>query len=210
MKIIGFKDTIDWYDNNSKQYSDGLHTTFPTASFETFLKYIKSGDYVLEAGCGPGRETKQFSLRGIKTIGVDISEGLITIAKKNNPETEYILCNFLQLPFSKETFDGVWAHASLVHLETIDEVKQALKEFYRVLKKDGYVLIKVKEQVGNEKTAVVSDTLSKHERFFRYYSREEMMNLVTEAGFKIVDNLIQEDDHGRKEVSWIQIIAQKS
>ena len=209
MKVHGFDDTIKWYDDNSEKYSEDLYKSIPLDSVDEFMKYIPPDAYILEAGCGPGRETKIFTQKGIKTTGIDLSEGLLKIAKKNNPNTEYIKGNFLDTPFEDETFDGVWSHASLVHLEDINDVKKALKEFFRITKKGGFIFVKVKEQAGEKKTAVVTDTLSNHDRFFRYYIAQELVELVTKEGFRVVSNLKREDGHGRPEVQWLEVIAKK-
>jgi ubiquinone/menaquinone biosynthesis C-methylase UbiE len=209
MKVKGLADTIDWYDNNADKYAEELHKVAPIESIDSFINYLPKGAYILEAGCGPGRETKIFTEKRIKTCGIDLSEGLLEIARKINPDTEYIKGSFLQLPFPNETFDGVWAHASLVHLETIEDVESALNEFCRVLKNKGILFVGTKMQIGEEKTAIVSDTLSNHERFFRYYKSEEISNYIKEAGFEIMESIVREDGHGRKEVQWIKIIARK-
>ena len=99
-------------------------------------------------------------------IGIDLSKSLIEIARNKHPDIEFRQGNILNLPFEDESFDGVWTHASLVHLETTEEVVRALREFNRVLKPGGVMHVFVKQQLGNEKTSVVSDTLSGHERFF--------------------------------------------
>lgn len=208
MEIKGLKDTIDWYDNNAETYNKGLSKNGPVDDVEAFLKYLSPDAYVLEVGCGPGRESTLFKENGIRTVGVDISKGLLEIARQNNPDIEYIEANFLSLPFVDSTFDGVWSHASLVHLEKIEDVQTALTEFSRVLKDEGILYVSVKEQT-EEKTAVVTDSLSNHNRFFRYYTLQELTDLITNAGFEILNTELKEDAHGRVEVRWIEIIGKK-
>ncbi len=207
MRIKGFKDTIEWYDQNAEEYSRKVYETVPLDSIKKFISYLPSNPFVLESGCGPGRESKAFSEMGVKTLGVDFSQGLLDVARQRNPNVEYIHANFLELPFDDSTFDGVWAHASLVHLDTIEEVGKALSEFHRVLKGGGWVYISVKEQLGKEKVAVVSDTLSKHERFFRYYTPQELVDLLEGSGFKIVYTGRPADLHGRNEIRWIEVMG---
>jgi ubiquinone/menaquinone biosynthesis C-methylase UbiE len=209
MEIKGFNDTIDWYDNNAETYSEGLAKAIPIDDVKAFLRYLPPHGYVLEAGCGPGRESTLFKENGIKTVGVDISKGLLEIARRNNPDIEYTEGNFLSLPFADDTFDGVWSHASLVHLEKIKDVRTALTEFARVLKSNGILYVYVKEQIGEEKTAVVADSLSNHNRFFRYYSVQELTDLITNTGFEILNTELKEDALGRAEVNWIEIIGKK-
>jgi len=87
-----------------------------------------------------------FKDNGADVVGVDISEGLLEVARSANPDIEFVHANFTKLPFPNTAFDGVWSHASLVHLETLAEVKQSLAEFNRVLKPKGYLYVYVKQQ----------------------------------------------------------------
>jgi ubiquinone/menaquinone biosynthesis C-methylase UbiE len=210
--VKGLADTVDWYNKNSDTYARGLDeaVAFAADSVNDFLEVLAPHAYILEAGCGPGRETRIFNKKGVRTLGVDLSDGLLNIARKRNPDTEYLKADFRDLPLEDESFDGVFSHASLVHLETVRDVKQSLREFCRVLKRDGLLLVKVKTQTGEKETDVVSDSLSKHDRFFRYYQPERLNDLLAEAGFRPVSSKIMEDGHGRKEVQWLQSIVQKA
>jgi ubiquinone/menaquinone biosynthesis C-methylase UbiE len=209
MKVTGNKDTINWYDANAEKYaadSDGI--TFESTARQ-FLEKLNPNPKILEAGCGSGRDAITLSELGAEVTGVDASEGLIAVAKKKSSDIEFLVCNFLDLPLLDETFDGVWSHASLVHLDTISDVKSALSEFYRVLKNEGYLYVLVKKQNGEEKTAVVSDSLSNHDRFFRYYTEEELQTLLEESGFTVTEVKTEEDVHGRNEVTWLKLLAKK-
>lgn len=209
MKVTGNKDTINWYDANAEKYaadSDGI--TFEKTA-QQFLEKLHPNPKILEVGCGSGRDAITLSELGAEVTGLDASEGLIEVAKKKSLDIEFLVGNFLNLPFQDETFDGVWSHASLVHLDTIEDVKSALSEFYRVLKIDGYLYVYVKKQNGEKKTAVVSDTLSNHDRFFRYYTEEELQALLEESGFTITEVKTEEDVHGRNEVTWLKLLAKK-
>ena len=202
--------TVEWYDQNADAYAAQLNTAMPVAAIERFAKTLPPNVYVLEAGCGPGRETRAFAERSVRTAGVDLSEGLLAVARKANPGTEYVRADFRELPFDGATFDGVWAHASLVHLDTLADAEAALAEFNRVLKPGGVVYVAVKEKVGDEDTAVVTDTLSNHDRFFRYYTSDSLAQLLTRHGFGILESGHEEELHGRAEVKWIYVIARKS
>ena len=177
MKIRGFRDTIDWYDKNAEQYNAALNAVIPTDSINWFISYLPTSPKILEVGCAAGRESKVFLENGVNVTGIDLSKKLLKIAKRNNPSAKYIEGNFLDLPFENEEFDGIWSHASLVHLETLDEVERAFSEFKRVLKPGGFLYIYVKEQTGKDETAIVTDKLSKHNRFFRYYRPEKLKTL---------------------------------
>ena len=139
-----------------------------------------------------------------------MSKSLLAVARKKHPDIQFKYANFLNLPFKDETFDGVWAHASLLHLETTEEVSQAIKEFHRVLKQDGVIHVFAKQQQGEEKTEVVSDTLSGHDRFFQWFTKDEIKSLLEDTGFTlqlIEDN--HKDPADREEVKWIVALARK-
>lgn len=209
MEIHGFNDTIKWYDDNAEQYEKNSKLVSFEKVVDGFLEKLPASPAVLDAGCGTGRETRIFHDKGTRVVGVDISKGLLEVARRENPGIEFIEANFTELPLESQSFDGVWSHASLVHLETIEEVRAALSEFNRVLKPGGFLYVLVKEQQGEEKTAVVSDSLSKHDRFFRYYESEEFAGLLKEEGFIVGEIEFVEDAHGRTEVSWLRTVVQK-
>lgn len=209
MEIHGFRDTIKWYDDNAEQYEKNSKQVSFESVVDDFLEKLPVSPAVLDAGCGTGRETRLFHEKGATVIGVDISKGLLEVARRENSDVEFIEANFADLPLTNQLFDGVWSHASLVHLESIGEVKAALSEFHRVLKPGGFLYVYVKEQLGEQKTAVVSDSLSEHDRFFRYYESAELNSLLRDAGFTVGELEHTGDSHGRIEVKWLRTVVQK-
>jgi len=163
---------------------------------------------ILDAGCAAGRDSRIIHEKGKKVIGIDLSKELIKIARKNNPEIQFVEGNFLQLPFEDNHFDGIWAHASILHFESTNEVIKSLQEFYRVLKTGGVIHIFVKEK-RDKKFDVVIDSLSRHERFFQYFTENEMTDYMKKTGFKIIKLLHLSDQADRKEIIWILILARK-
>lgn len=208
-RMSDFARTIEWYDKNAAHYTNSIMSVMPTGDIDMFLRYTVKTPYVLEAGCGPGRETKIFCDKKVTTTGVDLSEGLLQIARKENPATEFIVADFKKLPFANGTFDGVFARASLVHCESVEDVLASLREFYRVLKKSGTVFIAVKQRQGDVVTEVVSDVIAKEGRFFRYYSVDELRDLLHQSNFEILHEEIHQDKMGRGDVSWIKMVARK-
>lgn len=214
MKISGTDDTIRWYNENAHHYAEVSASNVDLDQIDEFFAHLTPGSKVLDAGCGAGRDTELLSQKGLQVIGLDISTGLLEEARKRQPNREFIEGNILSLLFSENSFDGVWSHASLLHLETVNDVEQALSEFYRILKKPGVLHVLVKAQTGTEKTAIVSDALSGHERFFQYFTKSELEKLLTDAGFALIKtehyNEAEKHAHGRAEVEWLVALAKKS
>jgi ubiquinone/menaquinone biosynthesis C-methylase UbiE len=213
VKIKGFQDTINWYNQNAAEYSKSNLDYISLDLLKEFSDLI-SFKRVLDAGCAAGRDSQILSENGFEVTGIDISSEFIKIAKKNNPNITFIEGNFLDLPFENNSFGGVWAHASLVHLETVGDVKKSLSEFYRVLKDNGIIHILVKAKLNDKKFAVVSDKLSKHDRFFQYFTSQEVEDLTKQAGFKKIKleqyKEIDKNPKGRNDVEWIYYLGKKS
>ncbi len=92
---------------------------------------------VLEIGCGTGLFTEKISKTGAKIIATDISDDLLSIARKKNiPNTTFQLADAHKLNFSDNFFDVVFGSSILHHLE----MEKSLKEIYRVLKPGGKIV----------------------------------------------------------------------
>jgi len=213
MEIKGFKDTIEWYNQNAEQYAQASLNGASPEEIDDFVALLPKGAKVLDAGCGSGRDTNLLNQQGLNTTGLDLSSGLIEVAKKLFPDASFVEGNMLKMQFPDNSFDGVWAHASLLHLETPEDVQAALSEFNRVLKPDGIIHVLVKAQTGDSKTAVVSDSLSQHDRFFQYFTQDEVRQLLGGTGFNVTKlEQYKETDRslkGRPEVEWILALATK-
>lgn len=104
-------------------------------------KYLKAKYKILDASCGSGYGTEILA-RGLNhVIGVDISQEAIEYAKKhhNKENIEYRLADLEQpLDFPPKTFDAVISFETLEHIENRQLL---LREFQRVLKNGGFLII---------------------------------------------------------------------
>lgn len=212
-KVRGFADTIAWYEANAAFYAKSIQDKPNLELIRDFSKRIHAlnlGAKVLDAGCAAGRDSRLLSKLSLEVTGIDLSKNLIALARENNPQLNFVVGSFLDLPFTDNAFAGVWAHASLLHLEKIGQVAQALAEFKRALVPGGILHLYLKQRDGMEETSVVVDSVSKHERFFRWFTKEEVRDLLIDQGFKILElkNDLS-DQAGRSEVKWIYALAQK-
>ena len=95
----------------------------------------KQGEILLDAGCGTGLFTLDFLSSDSRVVGLDISlPMLIQAAKKlKGHPFQMVLADVLSLPFPENTFDKV---VSVTTLEFIKDAKIAVKELFRVTKKE--------------------------------------------------------------------------
>ena len=110
---------------------------------------VRDGDQVLDLGCGNGRLIESLKDKEIKYLGIDNSEQLIKLAKKNYPNYEFFVLDILNLENSKELrdkikekkFDQIFCLATLQHLPGRELRVQALKEMKLLLSEEGKIII---------------------------------------------------------------------
>lgn len=200
-----YKSTTEVYNTLGKKYLKDSKKIVPPERIE-FSKLFKKGDTILDVGCGGGRDATFFTNKGFKVVGIDTSSVLIDIAREAEPRATFECGDLLKINFPKDTFNGIWAQAVLLHLKRND-VPKALKKFYSILKKDGVLHIRVKKGKGE---AYVKEKLSGwHERFYTYFTKTEMEALVKAQGFTIVHSKIEPDELNRPGVSWVSVWGKK-
>jgi ubiquinone/menaquinone biosynthesis C-methylase UbiE len=211
----GLKQTIEWYNKNAKLYDVQSSKYSSLAQINDFVRLLPPKAKILDAGCGSGRDSDLLVKKSLEVIGLDLSTSLISLAKIKYPNIKFVVGNFLDLPFPNNSFNGVWAHASLVHLESVADVKKALKEFNRVLKSTGVIHVLVKANNNNERFEVVGDKLTGNsKRFFQYFRKEELKSLIEEIEFNIIKLYefrdIYSEEKYFKPLKWILCLAKKN
>jgi ubiquinone/menaquinone biosynthesis C-methylase UbiE len=135
-------------------------------------------------------------------VGVDAAASFIKIASKNAPRAKFIKMDMRHLEFPENSFDGIWACASFLHIPK-SEAKDTLSGFSRVLKSHGILYISVKEGVV-EKFLKKEEYLG-HRKFFAFYTESEFKKLLTLSGFSILKVVID-----KKKDKWINVFAVKN
>jgi len=141
------KKTIDAYNKHAQSWVNSKQNKQDRISiFHQYLEkpalYGKLPDLkdksVLCVGCGSGEEVEYlYSLGSKKVIGIDISTGLIDIAKKQYPQFEFYVMDVENLDFPAESFDLVFSSLTMHYLESWTK---ALRSINKILKKDGIFL----------------------------------------------------------------------
>ncbi|MDT0263690.1 class I SAM-dependent methyltransferase [Jatrophihabitans lederbergiae] len=104
-----------------------------------FVEMVGSGR-IADVGCGPGQVTRFLADQRADVLGIDLSQGMITIARTRSPKLEFTVGSMLRLPVPDGTWAGIVALYSIIHL-TEDERAIACREFARVLRPGGWLLV---------------------------------------------------------------------
>lgn len=150
---------------------------------------FEKGKKILDLGCGDCSDAEIFIKEyGLDTYGIDIYKH-VNVEKTNN--LKFSEAGIFVIPFPNETFDYVFLHDILHH---IDEEKQSyekhiagLKELKRVVKKGGYIII----VEGNRYNPLFYPHMVKmmgHNHFKQSYFKKIIKDVFDQASFKFFES----------------------
>ena len=201
--------------NNKKFYdaaADKFSSTrlFPWRDFEFIKKLVRSGDSVLDLGCGNGRFYQYLHDKKIKYLGVDVSKKLISKAKKLNPAALFKAVDILNFK-SQEKYDLILMVAVLHHIPSDGLRKKILENIRGILKKDGILVVScwnlwtpryLKYITKRDMTKVDGHSLDKNDalvpfsdgenligkRYLHAFTKRELISLLKTANLKVLKN----------------------
>ncbi|MFI2713576.1 class I SAM-dependent methyltransferase [Micromonospora sp. NPDC018662] len=140
-------DTRTSYDTVAVSYADLLRDALAEEPFQrgvlalfTELVRARGSGPVADVGCGPGRITGHLNRLGLDAFGIDLSPGMIEVARRDHPGLRFEVGSMTGLDLADECLAGLLAWFSLIHVPD-DEVPTVLDEFRRVLRPGGVVLL---------------------------------------------------------------------
>ena len=192
--------TLQYYQQNAGAFVEGTITADMHDAQARFLKLLPGQAYILDLGCGSGRDTKAFLEQGYRVDAVDGSAELCRIA------SEYTGILVEQMLFkdlsAANRYDGIWACSSILHLPR-KELVDVLKKIATALKTDGvlYTSFKYGEFEG-----------IRNGRHFTDFTEESFELLMTEIPtFRIIEVWITSDVRpGRENERWLNILLKKT
>ncbi|HLP79017.1 MAG TPA: class I SAM-dependent methyltransferase [Acidobacteriota bacterium] len=174
------------YDTHSQFFIDKFANPLSlrsTTELDHFVKRLR-GKSVLDAGCGSGVFALEFQKRNLLVTAIDISEKFISYARSKGVDARYM--DIEHITFPSESFDGVWAMSSLLHIPK-KHIKAVLESFHRILRPHGVLHVTLKEGTGEK---MVTDTTG-DERFFSFWTIEEFTK-IAQLYFKTVETAQEE------------------
>ena len=130
---------------------------------------------ILDAGCGTGLLSKKLQRFG-RVIGIDFSREALKFAKNRGIVTKQ--ARIEKIPFADNSFDVVVSIDVLVSKSIKNDLKP-IKEFYRVLKPGGILILRVS---ANSWLKLSHD---RHVHIGRRYQKGQFATKLKNAGFEI-------------------------
>ena len=191
--------TLEYYNKNADNFAK---TTIDVNFYETqkhFQELLPEHGYILDFGCGSGRDTKYFLEQGFYVDATDGSEEMCHIAS-NYTGIQVRRLLFEELDENKK-YDGIWACASILHLPK-KQLREVLKNMYAALKSKGWIYTSFKYgEFEGERNG----------RYFTDFTTDTFKDFIHDMhGLKIEEQWITGDVRpGRGEEKWLNLLLQK-
>lgn len=145
LKIVkdNYQDIAVDFDSTRKKY------TWP--ELNKIVSKIPDGASVLDVGCGNGRLLESFTDKKIDYLGVDSSDKLIELAKKNYPAYKFLVCDILNLDSLNIQSDLICSIAVIHHLPSFELRREALQQLIKAAKEGGQIVFSVWNLWNNKK-----------------------------------------------------------
>lgn len=178
---------------NAKKYADDF--SFVSEYGEAVAKLLKldKDALVLDLGCGNGRLTHWLSMQGYSVIGLDGSQELLEIARRNYPSLSFIHADATEFSLMGQV-DGVFSNAVLHWIEKKKQ-PQVFRCVHNALKNGGQFVF---EMGGIGNNALIHSALKKefaakglkYKMPFYFPTVGEYAAMLEKSGFKVTDMLL--------------------
>lgn len=192
--------TLDYYNKNARGFAVATMDVNFYNTQKHFQELLPEQGYILDFGCGSGRDTKYFLSQHFRVDAIDGSEELCCIA------SDYAGIKVKKMLFKEleeiEKYDGIWACASILHLPQ-NELQMVFRKMVKALKRDGIIYTSFK--YGNFEG-------ERNGRYFIDFTEEKFNKFVHNIEcIKLKEEWITCDVRpGRGEEKWLNLILQKN
>ena len=193
-------DTLDYYNKNASEYFEQTLNGNFTKNYERFLSRIPQNAYILDFGCGSGRDSKYFIENGYKVKAIDGSIEMCKLASEYiGQEVECMKFDELN---EENVYDGIWACSSILHVEK-EQLGNILEKMITALKEKGIIYTSFKKGVKDE---------IKEGKYYNYLTKEKLEEIIEKykLNVKIIDYCETLPSTKRiQDIVWANYILQK-
>jgi len=197
--------TLDFYKKHTYDFIEQTINVDMDALYNPFINELSTSNnqYILDVGCGSGRDAVYFESLGYEVIAIDGSPQLINWAKCNHDsDIDWQCCTFDDLVQKdwQAKFSGIWACASLLHVP-FNELSILIDTLLAMLKKGGVFYISFKYGYSDR----IDD-----ERFFCDMNEKRWKSIKLKSNHTINDTIwLTSDQREDRNHQWFNVLIKR-
>jgi SAM-dependent methyltransferase len=161
---------------------------------------------ICDLGCGSGHIAAHLQALGLKAMGIDLSSGMVDVARRSYPEVRYEVGDMLDLDLGENSLGGIVALYSIIHLRR-EDLARAFRGMARVLKPKGLLLVAFHRGQGElhedeELGLPVSFDCT-------LFEPDEVAGAMAEAGLEVVETAVRRPYKEEYQTRRVYILAEK-
>lgn len=169
---------------------------------QSWTERLQPGSHLLDLGCGVGQDSRYLRRHRHHVVGVDLTWSFLRKAHRKSIRLPLLQADFHDLPFQEQSFDGVWAAASLIHCRK-SRFQSVLGRLRLLLKPGG--LLGATLRHGSQSGYLQNQWIPG--RYISQWLKPELPRVVQQAGWTIVqlEIVTNQERKGR----WLNVIARR-
>ncbi len=189
----------DYYQENYNAYHEKTFLIDPSSFLEPLAQRLPAEAFILDVGCGSGRDLLWMKKQGFDVIGFERSPGLAELAR-DNAGCEVIEGDFETYDFSSILVDAIIAIGALVHVPH-ERFSKVFENITSAISDNGSVLITLKEGSGSR--------TDPDNRAFYLWQDQKAREMFDTLGFEVRDFSTSISKTGSGDV-WMSYILDKN
>jgi SAM-dependent methyltransferase len=193
--------TLAHYEQRAEEFRAGTRDHDVRQNIDSLLRHIEGEPpfTILDFGCGPGRDLKALAGLGHTAIGLEGAGEFAAMARADSG-CEVWQQDFLKLDLPGNTFDGIFANASLFHVPS-QELPRVLRQLHAALKPGG-VLFSSNPHGNNEEGW-------NRGRYGAYHDLQAWRRFLSDAGFLELEHFYRPTGLPREQQPWLASVWRK-
>jgi SAM-dependent methyltransferase len=207
-------DTRAAYDAIARPYTEQcadwlVDRPLDLALVTTFVELVRTAGTapVADVGSGPGHITARLAALGVPAFGVDLSPGMVALAREAHPGLRFHVGSMTSLDLPDETLGGILALYSTIHVPD-DLLPTVFTEFHRVLVPGGHVLLGFQSGDADERLHLTERFGQEISLDYHWRTPDTVIEMLTKADLRLHARVLREpyDDEKRPRA---YLLAQK-
>jgi len=189
------------------EISVSIEAALDRSLLEDLASLFCHGGRVADLGCGPGRVAAFLAAKGVEVVGIDLSLGMLEMARRAHPDLRFAVGDLGALPVADHSLDGAVCWYSIIHTEP-HRLDTVFNELARVLIAEGHVLLAFQAGRGERlhRTDVQGTpvALTNH-----LHDPDDVARRLTNAGFEVRSCAVREPELVHESTAQAFVLAQR-